>query len=330
MPNSVSDEALDQYGSNDQFAVALDHEPTAVDEDAEQIEQDHAGSPSQRQCITKTRIWTGVLVASMVILLVAIAILLFWSRDRNEAGADQPAPGPGRGQTASLMSPLKQDVQTPTPTVSVPDSPLSVAAAAVPTASSAVPTASSAMAVAAEPEPDGTSQTDADIGDTRVPVADPAATAKPVITPGNPIIVDDADNEALILQPPGAWGPSTETRRSYASSSRIARVDGTVYTATFVADIPESGTYELFLYWINSGASFRFNAVPVTIHAAAGAVRMTVDQVRSGTAFQSIGKFQLREGTRLPVITMTTEGVPAGPSTMYVSVDALKLVRVAD
>lgn len=214
-------------------------------------------------------------------------------------------------------------------------SPVADAVHVLPAASSPVASAIPVLPALASPAPGPASevaaatdrQPDRSVPQLSVPDAPPAP--KPVVTPGYQIILDDADKGAVILQPPDGWRQSTETRRSYASSSVIAPVDGTVCTATFLADIPETGNYEVLLYWINSGASFRSSAVPVTVHSATGSVRLTTDQVRSGATFQSIGKFQFREGTRIPVVTVSTEGVPTG-ALMHVSVDALKLLRLAE
>jgi hypothetical protein len=54
-----------------------------------------------------------------------------------------------------------------------------------------------------------------------------------------------------------------------------------------------------------------------------------VDQVNGPTDFNSLGVFDLPAGNRLPVVMISTEGLPPSP-TMCVSVDALKLVRQPD
>jgi hypothetical protein len=141
------------------------------------------------------------------------------------------------------------------------------------------------------------------------------------------IIIDDAVTGAVQLDPPGAWQPSRNPTESYQSASVIAAVDGRPKTATFHANIPEDGQYEIFLWWVASNRDFRSNSVPVTVHAATGTERVTVDQTAGAKQWNSIGAFQFKAGQQVPVVTISTEGVQPGPS-INVSADAVKLVKV--
>jgi hypothetical protein len=146
---------------------------------------------------------------------------------------------------------------------------------------------------------------------------------------GFSIVVDDAMPNALLLEPAGGWRASSEARRSYGNSSVVALVDGRKKTATFLADIAGPGKYELLVWFVNSSADFRSTVVPVFVNTSSGWVRASVDQVNGPTDFNSLGVFDLPAGNRLPVVMISTEGLPPSP-TMCVSVDALKLVRQPD
>ncbi len=157
------------------------------------------------------------------------------------------------------------------------------------------------------------------------PAPTPSATAQ-----AEGIIVDDKSPGAIDLQPNAQrWQTSANATDSYERASLIAAVDGTPKSATFKADIPAEGEYEIFLWWVASGKDFRSNAVPVTVYTAAGEKKTTVDQTSptSNRAWNSIGVYPLKAGGGQKVLTITTEGIPAGP-TINVSVDAIKLVKV--
>jgi hypothetical protein len=142
------------------------------------------------------------------------------------------------------------------------------------------------------------------------------------------ILVDDkAPPDGIALDPPNGWISSNNPMDSYDGSSLVAVVDGKVKTATFKADIPEDGQYEIFLWWVASKSDFRSAEVPATVMAATGPVSVKLDQTQNNKMFNSIGTYSLKAGKGVPVVKISTEGLPPGP-TMNVSVDAMKLVKV--
>lgn len=156
--------------------------------------------------------------------------------------------------------------------------------------------------------------------------APPALSAAPA--DASAIIVDNSSPNAVDLQPAEAWQPSRNPLDSYLQSSVIAPVKGAAKTATFKADIPESGEYEVQLFWAGSNQQFRSAAVPVIIHTASGPVRTTIDQTRNTREFNPIGTYRFEAGQNKPVVTITTEGITVESDVVSVSADALKLVKV--
>jgi hypothetical protein len=141
------------------------------------------------------------------------------------------------------------------------------------------------------------------------------------------IVVDDSTPGGIVTEPAGAWQPSRNPMDSYLNSSLIAIADGRPKTATFKATVTEEADYEIFLWWVSSNREFRSAAVPVTVYTATGPVTISVDQTVGNRMFNSIGVYRLKVGEAQPVVSVSTEGVPAGP-TINVSVDAMKLVKV--
>lgn len=159
-----------------------------------------------------------------------------------------------------------------------------------------------------------------------VSVPPPPGAAKPDGDGAGGIVVDDKTPDGMKLEPPNGWQPSVNVADSYDGSSLVAAVDGTTKKATFQADIPEDGNYDVYLWWVPSGSAFRSAAVPVTINTASGPQSTTVDQTKGQKQFTKVGTYQLKAGQKVPVLTISTEGIAAG-QTLNVSIDALKLVK---
>lgn len=141
------------------------------------------------------------------------------------------------------------------------------------------------------------------------------------------IEVDDSTPGGLVTEPANAWLPSHNPIDSYNGSSLVATVDGKTKTASFVANVPEDGEYEVYLWWVAANPDFRSNAVPVTINTASGPVKATIDQTKNGRQWNLVGSYAFKAGQQQKVVTLSTEGIPAG-TTMNVSVDAMKMVKV--
>jgi hypothetical protein len=197
----------------------------------------------------------------------------------------------------------------------------------------AAPLPSTTPAPVATPAPQATPTT---LSPLPTPAPTPAAsTTLPSLSnataggAGIAIIVDDSMPGAIRQDPPGSWSPSVNVADSYEGGSLIAKADGTARTVTFLADIPEDGRYEISMWYVISNQTMRSQSVPVTVQAAEGAQRVQVDQVNPALrrTFVPVGTFDLKAGQKVPVLTISTEGLPA-EGTIYVSADAIRLVKV--
>lgn len=139
--------------------------------------------------------------------------------------------------------------------------------------------------------------------------------------------MDDKTPGAIELDPPTGWQPSVNVADSYEGSSIVTAVGAEKRSATFVADIPEAGEYEVSMWWVASSSQFRSAVVPVVINTADGPVKTTVNQTSGGNTFNVLGKYKFAAGPKQKILTITTEGIEPGP-TLNVSVDAIKLVKV--
>lgn len=141
------------------------------------------------------------------------------------------------------------------------------------------------------------------------------------------IIVDDRTPGAVTFEPADAWQPALDAGDSYNGQSMVAAADGKKKSATFLADIPETGRYELYLWYVASDKGFRSASVPVIIDTANGPAKATIDQTKGGKQFTLVGTYDLKQGKAVPVAKISTDGVPADPK-VYISADAMKLVKV--
>jgi serine/threonine-protein kinase len=151
------------------------------------------------------------------------------------------------------------------------------------------------------------------------------AGAQPAATASGEIIVDGAPG-TLQLEPAAGWRISSETRDSFNGGSVVAQVTGELRKATFLADVPRDGRYQVYLYWISRTEQLRSAAVPVTVQTMTGPINITVDQVNTPTGFNLIGTYNLKAGSKQPVVTISTAGVTNESGSVHVSADALKLV----
>jgi hypothetical protein len=259
----------------------------------------------------------------------------FPSTNTNEPNS----PPTGTGVPSSIGGPAPLAL-TPVPTpntevIAVTPGPGAATLPGLPGTAGTVPTAPAEVAPgAAMPSLPGLSATPAPAPDAApaLPALPGAATGAPVPAgaagDAGGIVADDKTPNAISVVPPQGWENSVNLTDSFEQSSLIARVDGTVKKATFYADVPADGEYEIFLWWVQSNKQFRSDKVPVTIDAANGPQKITVDQTdpQSAKKWNSVGKFQLKAGTHQPIITLSTEGLEPGP-TVSVSADAMKLVK---
>jgi hypothetical protein len=141
------------------------------------------------------------------------------------------------------------------------------------------------------------------------------------------VIIVDNDNKDLTLQEPElTWVESLNAQDSFGKNGYITilRNPQTV-KFTYMANIPEDGSYEVFLWWTASTERYRSARVPVTVYTMDGEAKTTVDQTQGNAQFNSLGMYNLKAGERQPVLTISNEEINK-LDRGYVSVDAMKLV----
>lgn len=115
-----------------------------------------------------------------------------------------------------------------------------------------------------------------------------------------PIIVDEF---AALAE--GLWTSSSSTPGAYMT---IYLTDGNadkgLKTVTYNPDIPEAGTYPVYLRW--TSLANRANNVPVTVNHAEGSTTVTVDQTVNGGIWYKLGDFPLAAGIDNSVVIATT------------------------
>jgi hypothetical protein len=90
------------------------------------------------------------------------------------------------------------------------------------------------------------------------------------------------------------------------------------YRVRFTPNIPESGAYEVFMWW-PKGAD-RATDAPVTINHAEGAAKLTVDLRHKGSQWYSLGVYQFRQGAEGSVVIEDSE-------TGYANADAVRFSK---
>ena len=126
-----------------------------------------------------------------------------------------------------------------------------------------------------------------------------ASTGMPAV-PLPPIVVDEF---AALAE--GLWTSSNSTPGAYlANYLTDGNIDKGLKTMTYVPDIPQTGTYPVYLRW--SSLANRASNVPVTIHHAEGSTTVTVDQTINGGIWFKLGDFSLAAGIDNSVVIATT------------------------
>lgn len=129
------------------------------------------------------------------------------------------------------------------------------------------------------------------------------------------IVVDDTEADLE-----GPWKPSSLSRGVHAGYFHDGDASKGQCRATFIADLPEAGEYEVrFAYPTNPNRSTK---VPVTVHHADGETTVTLDQRKNDgeKGFQSLGKFSFGKGEAK--VTVTNEGTDDG----HVIIDAVQFL----
>ena len=209
------------------------------------------------------------------------------------------------------------------------------------------PTDSSETDVLQQPYSPAESEATKDAGSKLMPVDDPSykkmkealeetvASSKNKgdgITVGDEIIVDDLEGDVELQPSAASWNTSLDVPGAYKGEAKIAKVTGEDnVAATYYVTIPESGMYEVQMWWIPSPAPYRSQNVPVILHMDSMDISKVIDQTNMAQRKQwnSLGRVYLTKGDRKKIATVTSKGLPAS-ETETISIDAIRLVKVQD
>ncbi|MDC3379005.1 N-acetylmuramoyl-L-alanine amidase, partial [Planctomycetota bacterium] len=132
----------------------------------------------------------------------------------------------------------------------------------------------------------------------------------------NEVIVDNADAG---YSETGTWGASTSAPRFRGANYKTAPVSANGNaTATFSANLPESGNYPVYV-WFTTGGN-RSTQARYTVHHSGGATTVAIDQRAFGNSWVFVGDFHFAAGTAARV-ELSNQG--ADPAT-YVIADAVR------
>jgi fibronectin type 3 domain-containing protein/spore germination protein YaaH len=110
--------------------------------------------------------------------------------------------------------------------------------------------------------------------------------------PGTDVIVDN-DFGAPRYSQAGPWATSGGV--GYDGGTYVYSSVSNTSTATWTADLTESGDYEIFAWYVNG--SNRSPAAAYTVNTVNGAQTVTVDQTTNGRMWNPIGTFTLHSGS---------------------------------
>lgn len=145
--------------------------------------------------------------------------------------------------------------------------------------------------------------------------------------PVAPIYVD---NGTAGFSTTGTWTTST-SGFPYGANCVIATGGNgsTTATATYTANVPRAGYYEVGVWFTTSNATYRSTSAPYTVNYNGGSETILVNQQATATSdkrFKSLGTFKLAAGSQ-PVVVLKNS-IPS--ATQYVSADAVRIDWVAD
>lgn len=132
--------------------------------------------------------------------------------------------------------------------------------------------------------------------------------------PALEVIVDDRDSAKVVRR--GTWKtsrmPNPWAGRSLYSTSRFA-------TFRWNIAVPESGSYDVYLWW--TAARGRSSKAPVTVSSAAGSETQLKNQKQGGGQWQLLGTYELKAGAEHYVKLSASNGTA--------SADAIRVVKIA-
>lgn len=132
------------------------------------------------------------------------------------------------------------------------------------------------------------------------------------------VVIDNADTAGVTVT--GSWTTSTSSSgyfdTNYMHDGNSGKGSKSV---RFTPTIPETGSYEVFAWWIAS--SNRASNVPIDIVHASGTTTVQVDQRSNGSQFVSLGTYTFNSGTSGSALIRNTG------TNGYVMVDAVAFVK---
>jgi PKD repeat protein len=135
-------------------------------------------------------------------------------------------------------------------------------------------------------------------------------------TSSGEVIVDNGDNGTSYT---GAWAVSS-AENPYGTESLWGR-NGSTYT--WQADLPQSGTYQVYMWWTEYAS--RSSSVPITITHANGTASKTVNQQTDGGKWNLLGTYTFNASAGGTVKLSAPDPAP----TSYCA-DAVRFVYVED
>ena len=146
-------------------------------------------------------------------------------------------------------------------------------------------------------------------------------------TPIAPIIVDNGTSN---YSETGTWTTSTSGDFWGTNQRVVAGGNGSATaTATWSANIPRAGYYEVGVWYTTSNSSFRSNVVPYSVQSVEGLKTVTVNQQSSttnGRRFLSLGSFRFNAGQQ--DVVFVSNAIPS--TAQFVSADAVRIAWVAN
>jgi len=138
--------------------------------------------------------------------------------------------------------------------------------------------------------------------------------------PAQVVIVDNSDPG---FSTTGAWSASSSVEDAFGTEGLINTGGSGADTATWAADLPEAGWYDVYAWWIASTSFFRTQQAPYTINHKNGSDTILASQATGAAQWNYLGRYEFEAGTANQV--SLSDDVPE--SNVFVSADAVRFER---
>ncbi len=137
------------------------------------------------------------------------------------------------------------------------------------------------------------------------------------------IVIDNRDTLGGQYVESAPWGTSAQPDFFRFDSKVVAGGTPAPLTATFSAEVPKPGRYDVYAW--HTASTNRNPAAQWTIHRYGGDTSATVDQRTLGGRWTLLGRYVFDAAAQTPLLTVSNAGSSAAE---YTSADAVKLVLV--